>query len=227
MNKFNRFIAGLLGVAMALNLFVGGSVAPASADATSDLIASLTAQLQNLQAQLLALTGGGSVGTGYTFNTNLTIGSTGADVVALQDVLVAQNYLTMPAGVAKGYFGALTRAAVARWQAANGISPAVGYFGIISRTKANSMGGPIVLPPPGTQPLPQPTGSGLVVTAGTQPANTLAPASAARVPFTKVTLTAGAGDVTVNSFTIQRTGLAQDENFGGVVLLDEMGTQMG
>ncbi|MEX2013336.1 MAG: hypothetical protein WD897_00260, partial [Parcubacteria group bacterium] len=31
------------------------------------------------------------------------------------------------------YFGPLTRAAVAQWQAANGITPAVGYFGPISR----------------------------------------------------------------------------------------------
>ena len=39
----------------------------------------------------------------------------------------------MPAGVSKGYFGSLTRTAVAIWQAANGITPAVGYFGPISR----------------------------------------------------------------------------------------------
>ena len=68
-----------------------------------------------------------------TFVTNLTIGSRGSDVVALQQFLVARGYLEMPAGVAFGYFGPLTRAAVARWQATNGISPAVGYFGPISR----------------------------------------------------------------------------------------------
>jgi len=39
----------------------------------------------------------------------------------------------MPPNVAYGYFGPLTRVAVARWQTANGITPAVGYFGPISR----------------------------------------------------------------------------------------------
>jgi hypothetical protein len=72
------------------------------------------------------------------FNTNLTIGSTGSDVSALQTILVNGGYLVMPAGVAKGYFGSLTKSAVATWQAAVGISPASGYFGPISRAYINS-----------------------------------------------------------------------------------------
>jgi hypothetical protein len=44
----------------------------------------------------------------------------------------------MPAGVSKGYFGALTKSAVMKWQAAVGISPAAGYFGPISRAKLAS-----------------------------------------------------------------------------------------
>ena len=68
-----------------------------------------------------------------TFSTNLTVGSRGPDVTALQQFLVSKGYLEMPAGVAYGYFGPLTKGAVARWQAANGISPAAGYFGPISR----------------------------------------------------------------------------------------------
>jgi len=35
-------------------------------------------------------------------------------------------------------FGAATRGALARFQAANGISPAVGYFGAITRSYINS-----------------------------------------------------------------------------------------
>ena len=68
-----------------------------------------------------------------TFAVNLTVGSRGSDVTALQQFLVAKGYLQMPAGVSYGHFGPLTKAAVARWQVANGISPAVGYFGPISR----------------------------------------------------------------------------------------------
>ena len=69
-----------------------------------------------------------------TFTTNLTLGSTGADVINLQQTLVAQGYLVMPIGVSYGYFGPLTQSAVAKWQAVKGISPAVGYFGPISRS---------------------------------------------------------------------------------------------
>ncbi len=74
----------------------------------------------------------------YTYNTNLTIGSTGPEVIALQTFMVNNNYLVMPLGVSKGYFGNLTRTAVAKYQASNGISPSVGYFGPITRAKINS-----------------------------------------------------------------------------------------
>lgn len=75
--------------------------------------------------------------TNYMFYMDLMLGSTGPDVVALQDMLITQGYLVMPASTVKGYFGSLTRTAVARWQAAQGISPANGYFGVVSRAKAN------------------------------------------------------------------------------------------
>jgi len=89
-------------------------------------------------AVAFALVGASSANAAYMFNVNLTLGSSGQDVVALQDMLVAGGHLVMPAGVSKGYFGALTQSAVAKWQAANGIAPAVGYFGPASRMKANS-----------------------------------------------------------------------------------------
>ncbi len=72
----------------------------------------------------------------YAFSTNLTVGSRGADVTALQQTLIAAGY-SIPAG-ATGYFGAQTQAAVAMWQAADGISPAAGYFGPISRAALSS-----------------------------------------------------------------------------------------
>lgn len=69
-----------------------------------------------------------SVGTA-----NLTVGSVGAAVSCLQQNLIASGY-SIPAG-ATGYFGMQTKAAVAAWQAAFGISPAAGYFGPISRSR--------------------------------------------------------------------------------------------
>lgn len=70
---------------------------------------------------------------------DLTVGSTGAEVTELQNWLIGKGY-SIPAG-ATGYFGAQTQAALAAFQAANGISPAAGYFGPITRAKVNDMGG--------------------------------------------------------------------------------------
>ncbi len=68
------------------------------------------------------------------FVSNLTVGSRGTEVTTLQQFLVDNGYLVMPAGVSYGYFGYLTQKALARWQEFNGISPAVGYFGPISQS---------------------------------------------------------------------------------------------
>jgi hypothetical protein len=67
-----------------------------------------------------------------TFTRSLTVGSTGADVTALQTWLNANGYLTV---APTGYFGTMTQAAVAKFQAANGITPAAGYFGPITQAK--------------------------------------------------------------------------------------------
>ncbi|HRZ34726.1 MAG TPA: peptidoglycan-binding protein, partial [Candidatus Paceibacterota bacterium] len=67
------------------------------------------------------------------YTRDLTIGSTGSDVAELQAFLVSKGYLVMPAGVSMGYFGSLTQAALASYQAASGIAPAAGYFGPITR----------------------------------------------------------------------------------------------
>lgn len=74
-----------------------------------------------------------------TYTRDLTIGSTGADVVSLQTTLVAKGFLVIPAGVSKGYFGALTKAALSNYQKSVGISPAVGYFGPVTRAHFNAM----------------------------------------------------------------------------------------
>lgn len=161
------------------------------------------------------------------FTRDLTVGSTGADVMDLQRVLNGNGYPVASSGAgAPGsestYFGAKTQAALAKWQAANGISPAAGYFGPITRAKLASSctttPGPVTTVP----------GTGISVAAGSQPQNALAPEGATRVPFTRVTLTASNnGPVTVNSLTVQRTGLGQNAAFAGVVLIDQDGNQLG
>ena len=98
----------------------------------------LTALIAQLQAQIAALTGGSTTAAGE-ITKDLTIGSRGDQVEILQKYLEDEGYLVMPAGVAYGYFGNLTKAAVAKWQADNGVAPAAGYFGSISRAKYASL----------------------------------------------------------------------------------------
>jgi peptidoglycan hydrolase-like protein with peptidoglycan-binding domain len=123
-----RFAGIAAGAGLALGVF-----APVGAQT----VAQLQAQIQLLMAQLQQLQGG--TGVTNAISSDLTVGSSGNSVVVLQNALIAQGYLTMPAGVSTGYFGALTKAAVMKWQAANGIS-ATGYFGPMSRAKFNAGG---------------------------------------------------------------------------------------
>lgn len=73
------------------------------------------------------------------FTTDLTIGSSGFQVTKLQEMLISQGYLVMSPGSTTGFFGVQTKAALAKWQVANSISPADGYFGPTSRAKANQV----------------------------------------------------------------------------------------
>lgn len=73
----------------------------------------------------------------YLFSHNLTVGATGADVVALQKRLEAEGCLIMPKGVAYGYFGVLTLGAVKKYQREKGITPVSGYVGSITRSILN------------------------------------------------------------------------------------------
>jgi hypothetical protein len=75
----------------------------------------------------------------YVFSNYLSVGSTGNDVVALQSFLVSKGFLTMPAGVAEGYFGSLTKAAVVAYQASVGL-PSTGYVGPMTVKVLNAGG---------------------------------------------------------------------------------------
>ncbi|MFA5842008.1 MAG: hypothetical protein WC835_03570, partial [Candidatus Paceibacterota bacterium] len=151
------------------------------------------------------------------------------------------------------YFGAKTKASVIKWQNKNasailtpvGLTYGTGFFGSSSRAFANGVvvtttttGGAGCAPgaafsattgqPCTTTTTTVPTTSGaLSVAAATQPSNGLAVGGSARVPFTRVTFTAGSSDVTVSGVTVERVGPAVDAVFAGVVLLDENGVQLG
>jgi peptidoglycan hydrolase-like protein with peptidoglycan-binding domain len=126
-------------VAVVAAAMVFSLVAPAAKAATAE---ELQAQITALMAQITALQGGTTATTPatgaamadkFTFTRALTLGSTGADVTALQNHLIKNGY-AIAAG-ATGYFGEQTRSAVAAWQTAVGITPAAGYFGPVSQAK--------------------------------------------------------------------------------------------
>ncbi|NOY35629.1 MAG: peptidoglycan-binding protein [bacterium] len=216
------------------------------------MINQLNSQLSSLEGGATTTTTAGAV-CGYTFATNLSKGDTGTDVKNLQIVLnsdpdtkVAESGAGSP-GNETEYFGSLTKQAVIKFQnkyasevlAPIGLSAGTGYVGSMTRSKLNALYGTCPTTTTTTTTGGTTTGGtttggttttvseGLTVSAATQPAATLAVGSAARVPFTKITLTAGGSDVTVNSVTVERTGLASDSVFSGIVLLDEDGTQLG
>lgn len=65
------------------------------------------------------------------YTRDLTIGSRGQDVVALQNKLISLGYLS--SGNNTGYFGKATKEAVIGFQISKGIYPASGYFGPVTR----------------------------------------------------------------------------------------------
>jgi hypothetical protein len=69
------------------------------------------------------------------FDNNLSYGSTGPSVIELQEFLTREGVYTGPI---TGNFYALTRAGVVAYQAKEGIVPAAGFFGPLTRAKAQA-----------------------------------------------------------------------------------------
>lgn len=98
----------------------------------------LLTSVQSLKAQQTAQQGSSAFGQQVrAIATNLGNGSRGNNVTVLQQFLISQNKGAAAQALAKvgptAYFGVLTRAALAEFQAKVGISPALGNFGAITR----------------------------------------------------------------------------------------------
>lgn len=96
------------------------------------LLSELQALIQQLNTQLVS-----------TFTRNLTIGSYGPDVKNLQLFLNDNGYTIAASGAGSPgnesqYLGAKTAAALAKWQTANGITPASGFLGPKTRAYMQS-----------------------------------------------------------------------------------------
>ena len=133
----------------------GTSVSGVTYASQTQLLNSLIAQLQTLlgqaQAQGMALTPAetaylnmSTTPTLSTITRDLTVGLRGADVSALQAFLISQAKgsaaSTLSAAGATGYFGQLTKAALAEYQKSVGVTPSSGYFGPITREYLKNAG---------------------------------------------------------------------------------------
>ncbi len=161
-----------------------------------------------------------SMSMAYAFNTSLKVGSRGADVIALQSFLESKGLIVMPAGVAKGYFGTLTRNAVSAYQVMKNISPTAGFFGPITRqaVMADMAGSPVppvtgtcpagftCTPVPGTNPGPVVTNGiegTLDVRLASNPADNASVRTQTDVQVYGLEIRARIGDVAVQTLDLQ------------------------
>jgi len=229
------------GLAMATSMLSLAPIAHAAAltssqiDAVVNMITAFGADAATVANVRASLTGGTPVSTGTgstssaTFTRDLTVGSTGADVTALQNALKAGGYMSANA---TGYFGALTKAGVIAWQTAKGVSPAAGYFGAKSRavfggtTGSTTTGGTVNAG----------TGTGLKVSLASDSPNGVAlvqgQAAAELAKFTFANPTATA--IKVTNLAFNRIGVSNDSTMtnvylyaGAVRLTDSAGVSNG
>src|SRR4030042_913393 len=225
-------------------LVPAGAVQALTAAELQEQINALLATLSSLQDQLTVLQGGSTGGTitGCTitsFDRNLTLKSSGADVKCLQIILNSDASTQVAAsgvgsaGNESTYFGALTKAAVIKFQnkyassvlTPVGLSAGTGYVGASTRAKLNTMvsatGGT-----GGTGETPAPAGENKVQLASDNPAASTVAKGAQNVIFLKVNFCAASSANTVSKVIVTRTGIAADADLSYVKLYDGV-TQIG
>jgi peptidoglycan hydrolase-like protein with peptidoglycan-binding domain len=119
-----------------------------NASTTSNVCSTSTASTNNPAS--LSSPAGESSFAGQAFTRDLTIGSTGADVKALQQYLNTHGFTVAETGAGSSghettYFGPATKAALIKFQEyydisiSNSIINGLGYFGPVTRGKVNMM----------------------------------------------------------------------------------------
>lgn len=146
-----------IGAALAIALFAlspfsaaaATSVASSTATSSVTTITALQTLITQLEAEFSTLVAakGTSVAPAsdaitapVTFTHVLSLGSKGADVSALQQILKNAGFYTYP--TITGYFGTLTKQALATYQTAHGLDP-VGYTGPKTRALLNGVVGAV------------------------------------------------------------------------------------
>jgi hypothetical protein len=195
-----------LGLVVALGLMAGASNALAL---TASDIAMLQAAGIISASQAASLMAGATTTTTstscYQFTTALSVGSRGAAVTALQERLSISP--------ATGYFGNLTKAAVAAYQTSNGLA-AVGQVGPATRAKLNATCTSTTTP---VTPTPTQTGPVAAMLATDNPASGTLVATQATADLAHF---AFSGTGVVTNVTLQRIGVSADSTPSNVYLFD-------
>jgi len=122
---------------------VGYTCIPATGLSDSSSIAPSSVIPAGAAASHAGTSAGGTPAASVSFGGNLQLGSSGSDVKQLQAFLNIHGFPVSSSGAGStghetSYFGPATKAALAKFQKANGIRPAVGYFGPITRSYVNA-----------------------------------------------------------------------------------------
>ncbi|MEK7659549.1 MAG: peptidoglycan-binding domain-containing protein [Patescibacteria group bacterium] len=209
-SRFRKSVS-IITSAATIIVLSGVALVPFGASAnhsTAHTIEQLLAQIAGLQTQLQALQAGTSApSTACSFTRSLFLGvSSGDDVKCLQMYLNGAGHQVSASGAGSPgnetmNFGSRTKAAVALWQAANGVSPAAGYFGPLSRAKYSSMvaGGQV----PTTPTTPTTPGNVVASLALSNPSAQTVMLNSYGVPVMTVRFT---GSGKVQEMTFKRTG---------------------
>lgn len=149
----SKAVVAFVAIAMIFTMFA----TPAQAQTAEELQAQIAQLLEQINALQADLSQGGSTATAgvcpFTWTRDLSMGSTGADVMKLQQFLNADADTRVAAtgvgsaGMETMYYGAMTAAAVSKMQmkymsevlTPNGLMSGTGYFGPSSRAKANAV----------------------------------------------------------------------------------------
>ncbi|MEE8131803.1 MAG: hypothetical protein V3T98_02040 [Candidatus Paceibacterota bacterium] len=227
MNKtINKFSAIGLSVTTAVWLSGAGMLMPMAAQAVTveELqvqIQALLEQITSLNTQLATLQGGAA--PSVTFTRSLTLGDTGADVLALQQFLNANGAPVAASdagslGNETEYFGSLTKAATAVYQDLHaaqiltplGLSAGTGYFGPSTMSYINSLAAVVGEEEEEEEEEEVPSGFSLALSAG-NPGSTTVAKGATGVEFVKFNVS---GSGTLNSLTFKRMGIGATGDFG-------------
>jgi len=225
-------VLSLSGAAAVLPTSVHGALTSTQVSAIISLLQSFGADATTIANVQASLTGGtpvtpatpvsSSVPASLLSSGDLTVGSTGAVVKDLQMFLNAAGYTVATSGAGSvgmesTYFGNATKAALAKFQVAMGISPATGYFGSITRAKLASMGSTPVTP--GT-PVVIPSGSDMAVSLAAMTTGALIQSQAlgnlAMFTFTNKT----SSEAVVKTLSFNRTGVSNDTSLANVYLYE-------